>query len=103
MRQIDHKFINLQEGWRRIADRTLAVKAEQLLSNVKENMENVAEMIVLVLGRTDINVKKVFDKRDAPSTLINFIEKHAAGSGLIQNVNTVAETIFQQGVFITSV
>lgn len=56
----------------------MAVKSKQLLSNLKESMENVAEMIALVLVCTDINVKKVFDRRVALSTLINFIEKHAA-------------------------
>lgn len=56
----------------------MAVKSEQLLSNVKEDMENVAEMIALVLGHTDINVKKVFDGCVALSTLINLIERYVA-------------------------
>lgn len=52
-------------------------------------MENVAEMIALVLVCKNINVKKVFDRRVSLSTLKNMLH-----SGLIQNVNTLAETIF---------
>lgn len=67
----------------------MAVKSKQLLSNLKDNMENVAEMIALVLVCKNINMKKVFDRRVSLSTLKNMLH-----SGLIQNVNTLAETIF---------
>lgn len=86
--QIDPKFINLQEGWRRIAGGTLAVKSNQPLSNLKENMENVAEMIALVKFLMGVS----------PCQLWSVSLRNMLQSGLIQYVNIVAETIFQRGV-----